>query len=77
MPRFAHLVVAALFVVFAASSAPAADVKLANGTVLSAKPFYIVTYIEVDPSGTRAAKRLIRKHSAASKKDAGNLRYEA
>jgi quinol monooxygenase YgiN len=44
---------------------------------LSAKPFYIVTYIEVDPSGAAKAKKLISKHSADSKKDSGNIRYEA
>jgi quinol monooxygenase YgiN len=62
---------------FGASFAKAADVKLANGTMLSAKPFYIVTYIEVDPKSTKEARDLIQKHSAASKKDAGNIRYEA
>jgi quinol monooxygenase YgiN len=62
---------------FGAASVMAADVKLADGTMLSAKPFYIVTYIEVDPSGAANAKKLIKKHSADSKKDAGNLRYEA
>jgi quinol monooxygenase YgiN len=77
MPRLPHLIAALLFVIFGAASATAADVKLSDGTMLSAKPFYIVTYIEVDPSGTAKAKELISKHSADSKKDAGNLRYEA
>ena len=77
MPRHLHVILAFLFVMVGAASATAADVKLSNGTMLSAKPFYIVTYIEVDPSSTAEAKELIGKHSAASKKDAGNLRYEA
>jgi quinol monooxygenase YgiN len=76
MPRHLHLILAFLFVMAGATSALAADVKLSNGTMLSAKPFYIVTYIEVDPSSTAEAKELISKHSAASRKDAGNLRYE-
>ena len=62
---------------FASASLAAADVKLADGTVLSAKPFYIVTYVEVAPGDTATAKKLIKQHSADSKKDAGNLRYEA
>jgi quinol monooxygenase YgiN len=77
MPRFPHLILALFFVVFAANSAVAAGVKLSNGTVLSDKPFYIVTYVEVDPSAVTKARKLIREHSAASSKDAGNLRYES
>ncbi len=77
MPRLVHLIVAFIFVVFGTASAMAADVKLANGTMLSDKPFYIVTYVEVDPGHTANAKKLISQHSADSKKDAGNLRYEA
>jgi quinol monooxygenase YgiN len=77
MSRFPYLTLAWLFVVFMTVSASAAGVKLNNGTVLSDKPFYIVTYVEVDPSAAAQAKKLISEHSAASKKDAGNLRYEA
>jgi len=77
MPRLAHLIFAFLFVVFGTASVTAADVKLGNGTMLSDKPFYIVTYVEVDPGDAAKAKKLIKRHSAASKKDAGNLRYEA
>lgn len=77
MSRLPQLVFALLFIVFGAASAMAADVKLANGSVLSDKPFYIVTYIEADPASAAKAKALISKHSAASKTDAGNLRYEA
>jgi quinol monooxygenase YgiN len=77
MPRLPQLVFALLFVVFGVCSASAAGVKLGDGTVLSDKPFYIITYIEVDPTAVAKAKDLIIKHSVASKKDAGNLRYEA
>lgn len=77
MPRSMRLVLAFLFVVCGAVPVMAADVKLADGTVLSDKPFYIVTYIEVDPGSAGKARKLIRKHSAASHKDAGNLRFEA
>ena len=77
MPRIIQLMLALLLLVLGASSVMAADVKLADGTVLSAKPFYIVTYVEVDPTAAAKARELISEHSAASKKDAGNLRYEA
>lgn len=77
MSRYVHLVLALLFVTFGITSAKAGDVKLGDGTVLSAKPFYIVTYVEVAPGSIAAAKKLIAQHSADSKKDAGNLRYEA
>jgi quinol monooxygenase YgiN len=77
MPRHVQLVLALLFVVFGSATVMAADVKLADGTMLSAKPFYIVTYIEVAPRSVAKAKRLIRRHRAKSKKDAGNIRYEA
>jgi quinol monooxygenase YgiN len=77
MLRLPYVVIAAIVLLFGASFARADDVKLANGTMLSAKPFYIVTYVEVDPKSTKDAKDLIKKHSAASTKDAGNLRYEA
>ena len=68
--------VVALSLVFA-PAAMAAEVKLANGTMLPDKPYFIVTYIEVAPSETQKAAELIRKHSTASKQQAGNLRFEA
>lgn len=54
-----------------------AQVKLANGRLLPEKPFFIVTYIEVAPAHTQKAAELIKKHSAASKEQAGNLQFEA
>ena len=54
-----------------------AEVKLRDGTVLPEKPYFIVTYIEVAPSEAQKAAGLLKKHSAASKKQAGNLRFEA
>jgi len=53
------------------------QVKLRDGTLLPEKPFFIVTYIEVAPSEVQKAAALIKKHSAASKQQAGNLRFEA
>ena len=77
MPRSVPLVLALLFVVFGNASVMAADVELADGTVLAAKPFYIVTYVEAAPSDIAEAKKLIRQHSADSRKEAGNLRFDA
>ncbi len=50
MSRLTPIIVAFLFVIFGTASVTAADVKLGNGTMLSDKPFYIITYVEVDPS---------------------------
>lgn len=81
MPRLAQAISACLFAVVATIAAAgalrAADVKLVDGSQLSDKPFYIVTYVEADPAKAGKARDLIEAHSTASKKDAGNLRYEA
>lgn len=81
MPRFTQLVSACLLAlivtVAGAGSLRAADVKLADGTVLPDKPFYIVTYVEADPAKAGEARKLIKEHSAASKKDTGNIAYQA
>ena len=54
-----------------------AEVKLRDGTVLPEQPYFIVTYIEVAPAEAQKAADLLKKHSAASKQQAGNLRFEA
>jgi quinol monooxygenase YgiN len=59
-------------------AAPAlGQVKLANGTVLPDKPFFIVTYIEAGPADAQKAAALIKKHSAATRQQAGNIGSEA
>lgn len=60
-----------------AHPALAQQVKLRDGTLLPEKPFFIVTYIEIAPAEVQKAAALIQKHSAASKKQEGNLRFEA
>lgn len=77
MSRFSRFVVACLAVLFSAAAAGSAEVKLADGTVLTDKPFYIITYVEVDPSAEDKAKKLIVQHSAESRKDAGVVSYQA
>jgi len=53
-----------------------ADVKLADGTMLSDKPYFIVSYIEVAPGATDKAAALIKGQSATGRKEPGNLRFE-
>lgn len=65
----------AAIVAFSAISA-AADVKLANDTILSDKPTFIVTYVEADASQSDAVLALIKEQTAASKQENGNLRFE-
>jgi quinol monooxygenase YgiN len=54
-----------------------AQTKLRNGTVLSDKPYYIVTYVEVASSSAAKAAELIKAQRAAGAGQAGNLRFEA
>ncbi|MCF8477162.1 MAG: antibiotic biosynthesis monooxygenase [Pseudolabrys sp.] len=77
MSRHLNLLLAVLCITLGAGSLHAAEVKLADGTVLSDKPFYIVTYVEVDPRAAAEAKTLIGQHSVDSRKDAGSIRFEA
>lgn len=53
-----------------------AETKLRDGTVLSDKPQFIVTYIEVAPGTEDKAAALIKKQTATGKSQAGNLRME-
>jgi quinol monooxygenase YgiN len=78
MSHFRNLLIGiGLLSLAGAHPALAQQVKLRDGTLLPEKPFFIVTYIEVAPSEVQKAAGLIRKHSAASKQQAGNLRFEA
>lgn len=54
-----------------------AQVKLKDGTVLSGKPYFIVSYIEVAPASAGTAAGMLKKQSATGKKEPGNLRLEA
>ncbi len=67
----------ALLLFLAVAPAALGQVKLANGTVLPEKPFFIVSYIEAAPGETRKAAELVRKQAAAARAAPGNLRAEA
>ncbi len=54
-----------------------ADVELADGTVLSEAPTWIVTYIEVAADAVEETERLLAAQSEASSMEQGNLRFEA
>lgn len=58
------------------AGAASADVELQDGTMLSDKPSFIVTYIEADVTRTDDVVALIRKQTEQSKADPGNLRFE-
>jgi quinol monooxygenase YgiN len=62
---------------FAVLPAVRADVKMADGTMLSDKPYFIVSYVEVEPRSAAKAAALIKAQGAAGRKQAGNLRFEA
>ena len=66
---------AAAIVAFSVATV-SADVKLANDTILSDKPAFIVTYIEADASKSADVLKLIEDQTAASKSENGNLRFE-
>ena len=77
MQRFLSAVLLGFACVMIAAGGARADVKLANGQMLSAKPYFIITYIEAAPRQANKAAALIRAHRNASKADQGNLRFEA
>lgn len=53
-----------------------ADTKLKDGTVLSDKPTFIVTYIEAEAGKSDDVIVLLKAQSEASKAEDGNLRFE-
>ena len=77
MNRFWKLLSGAAMLGLVIAHPALAQVKLRDGTMLPEKPFFIVSYIEVAPAEVQTAADLLRKHSAASKRQAGNLRFEA
>src|SRR5450755_2461237 len=66
-------------VIHGALIAAAALAAIASGALAQTpgnQPAYGVTYIEVTPSVGAEAANLLRRVAAASRKEAGNLRYE-
>ncbi|MFC1665932.1 putative quinol monooxygenase [Pseudomonadota bacterium] len=74
-PLFGSTVYLLLF--FGLSNTVIADTKLRDGTVLSDKPFFIVTYIEVASASTKSVVSLIKQQRSAGQKQKGSLRFEA
>lgn len=63
-------------VVAVSALASQADVKLQDDTILSDTPTFIVTYIEADVASSDAVADLIKKQTASSKSEEGNIRFE-
>jgi quinol monooxygenase YgiN len=76
MQQLSRALLAGLLLAFACASAAKADVKLGDGTMVSDKPYFIVSYIEASPSAADEVASLIRKQVTASEKEKGNLRFE-
>jgi quinol monooxygenase YgiN len=77
MERLCKLLGAAAVLGLVAASPAVAQVKLANGTLLPEKPFFIVTYIEAGPAEAQKAAALVKKQTAATRAAAGNIQAEA
>ncbi len=77
MTRLCKLLGMAAVLGLVAASPAAAQVKLANGTLLPEKPFFIVTYVEAGPAEAQKAAALIKKQAAATRAAAGNIQAEA
>jgi quinol monooxygenase YgiN len=77
MKGFRKLLGSAVVLGLVAASPAPAQVKLANGTLLPDKPFFIVTYIEAGPADAQKATALIKKQAAATRQEAGNIQAEA
>ena len=61
---------------FGIATTAQADTKLRDGTMLSVKPTFIVTYIEAAAGTADTVAALIKAQTAASKREKGNLRFE-
>ncbi len=76
MQRSIKLILSFLVLVFGMSSIAMADTKLRDGTMLSDKPTFIVTYIEAAAGTADQVAALIKAQTAKSKREKGNLRFE-
>ena len=76
MKIFLKYASAILSILLLPAVAAQADVTLQDGTVLSDKPTFIVTYVEAVAAKTDAVADLIREQAAASKSEDGNLRFK-
>jgi quinol monooxygenase YgiN len=76
MQRLFGVVLGVVMLSLAVASGANADVKLADGTMLPEKPYFIVSYIEVAPAAAAKAAALIRGQIAATRKEKGNMRAE-
>ncbi|MBL4768630.1 MAG: antibiotic biosynthesis monooxygenase [Rhodobacteraceae bacterium] len=76
MTNFSKKYIGAAMALVVSTFAANADVKLQDDTILSDKPTFIVTYIEADVASSDAVAELIKKQTASSKGEDGNIRFE-
>ena len=76
MRIFKYIFLSLIIIAFETPSNTFADTKLRDGTVLSDKPTFIVTYIEAAVGSEDKVSALIKAQTAASKKENGNTRFE-
>lgn len=76
MSLFQKILVGAAALILVHSAGAMADTKLQDGTVLSDKPTFIVTYVEVADGAEDAAATLLKDQAKASKAEDGALRFE-
>lgn len=75
LPDLMPVAKAALVIALAALAAPAVRAQAPEKPAMNSAP-YLVTYLEVTPSAEATAVSLLKQVAAASRKEAGNLRYE-
>ena len=69
-------ILGSIMLVLVCVSSSWADTKLNDGTVLSDRPAWIVTYIEVAADSVGKAQALILEQAAKSNEEAGSIRFE-
>lgn len=65
-----------IFTLFLAAPATFADVTLKDGSVLSEKPYFVVTYVEAEPNATAKVAALIKAQVERSRGETGSIRME-
>lgn len=76
MQQLLRHIVAMTMITFGISTTSLAETKLSDGTMLSDKPTWVVTYIEAAAGSADKVAALIAKQTADSKRENGNLRFE-
>lgn len=76
MKNFKYLLAGFALISMLAATPVAAQVKLGDGTMLAAEPYFIVTYVEAAPSDAAEVRGMLQKQRDASTGEAGAIRFE-